>query len=194
MTNREYAPKASLVWCSKASSHMLRSTLCCRGAWCQATNLCAHQRRPQMPLTSNNNNSQPFMNQKGDRIPCHVPACDLRGEHVFGVTSPHRKFRTSDFILQRGNSAKHRGRTGGCVFKENKTWPSPPMERRHFRQDNFAIFRTWERLWSFASFSALLEQMLGACACPQNETLMPDTCTPTASFSLLSCLFSLPLQ
>lgn len=110
-----------------------------------------------------------------------------------GVTSPHLKFRTSDFIQQRGNSAKHRGRTGGCVLKRMRL-DLPQMERRHFRQENFAIFQTWERLWSFVSFPALLEQMAGACACPQNETLMPDTCTPTASFSSLSCSFSLPLQ
>lgn len=161
--------------------------------WMVPGNLCGHRRRAQMPLALNNNSSHPFVYQKGEKIMCRVPECDLCGEHVFGVTLSYLKFRTFDFILQRGNSAKHRGRTGGCVLKRVRL-DLPQMERRHFRQDNFAIFWTWESLWSFASFSALLEQMAGACACPQNETLMPDTCTPTASFSLLSCLLPLPLQ
>lgn len=145
-----------------------------------------------MPLTSNNNESHPFLYQKRNRIMCCVHAHNLCGEPVFGVTSPHLKFRTSDFIQHRGKFSKAWERTGGCVLKRIML-DLPQMEHLHFRLENFAIFQTWDYPWSFASFSALLEQMARAYACPQNETLMPDTCTPTVSFSFLGYLLA-PLQ
>lgn len=75
---------------------------------------------------------------------CCVRAHNLCGERVFGVTSPHLKFRTSDVILHRGKfreAQRKEGQEGVCVLKR-LTLDLPQMERRHCRRDNFAIFRS----------------------------------------------------